>query len=370
VRLARLLALCVALMTASVAVAHDLPFGNNRAAREALTIERGARASNSNRQSGEKLFSLVSFKLKWNQSTLKVCFWNGTTELRDRVHAIADELTVGLPVKFIWSGTCPGPAVAGGAWEGIPVRVSLASDQSLLIDGDDPHAYFAMIGREIAFDRPATVNLPFPTGPDEALLRNKVLHEFCHVLGCLHEHQRAGCADLFDKVAVMKAYQLSEADYQQNFALLPQGGLYGPTTIGPLDDASVMLYTFTPNMFRPNTKPLCLRASPAIVLSGPDIQGLAKLYAPGGFPVLSLDAFPKLALQNSQLALNRRNFLSGYSSLLSEVGDNPVLAAPLHQTIETLRRQADEAEFEANSYRLAPEDVAMAKKALALLPKD
>jgi hypothetical protein len=358
------------LMCSTGAIAHDIPVVNNRAAEEALVIERAARAPNSRPKAGAQLFSFISSRLGWKQNSLKVCFWNGGSAVRARVSAAADELTTGLPIKFDWIGTCPGPSSPGGAWESIPVRVSLTRDTGVVGDKDDPGAYFALIGRQQSFDHPTTVNLPLPSEPTDPMLRNKVLHEFCHVLGCLHEHQRAGCADLFDKPVVMSAFQLSEVDYSRNFEMLPPGGLYGPTAIGPLDADSVMLYSFKREMFRAGTNPKCVREPPATELSSLDRSGLARIYSTSFGQAMSLEDFSLLALQNDLLARNRREFLDGYSALLGEIETNSSLAISLRDTIASLQMQAERAEAEADGYRPASEDLELARRALALLPKE
>lgn len=356
-------------LSPNAASAHDLPFGTNRAAEDAMTIERAARAPLSPMRARDKLFSLVASKLRWKDTVLNVCFWNGDTALRDQVAAIADELTKTLPIKFSWGGDCPGPATPGGPWEHVPVRVSLTKDPSLLASGDDASAFFAMIGREVSFERPATVNLPFSSAPASAFLRNKVLHEFCHVLGCLHEHQRAGCADLFDKLAVMAKYGLTPALYAKNFELLPAGGVYGPSSLGTLDDESVMLYTFKRDMFLAGSSPTCLRDTPAQKASKLDEQGLARLYA-ATVPTFTLAMLPVLADKSRRYAADKRAVLQGYSQVLSGVPESSPMADGLRQAIAALQLQVTEAQAEVETYDAADEDVRAVKAALALLPRD
>lgn len=351
--------------------AHDLPFTGNRAAEEAMAIERAARLGDPATERADKFFSLVASKVRWNRSVLDVCFWNGDPALRARVSQTADELTASLPVKFRWGGDCPGPTTSGGPWERVPVRVSLTTDAALLAPGDVASSFFALIGREAeaAFDRRATVNLPFTSPPGQSLLRSKVLHEFCHVLGCLHEHQRAGCADLFDKQAIMAAFNLSETLYRQNFQLLPTGSVYGPTSLGALDPDSVMLYTFRRDIFVAGSSPTCIRDAPATSASPLDLKGLQRLYAQPFVPGLKLADFPMLEVRNRRLASARREMTNGYSAVLKERpsshGD-----ATLRSVIASLSAQADAFDREAAGFSTSPEEKATLEAALALLPRD
>src|SRR5262249_32924306 len=145
------------------------------------------------------------------------------------VAALADKVAALTPVRFVWGQngsyqTCP--SVDYGLYQ---VRVSLEADGALLAPGDNPADFFASVGRlNLSAPRRATVNLPFPNDADSGLIAEKTLHEFCHVLGCLHEHQRGLCDNDFKKTWIMNRYRLNEEQYRANFLEIPSSDVtYG-----------------------------------------------------------------------------------------------------------------------------------------------
>lgn len=355
---------------AASAAAHDLPVKGNRAGEEALAIERGARAEEASPKAKARLYSIFARQLTWEQRDLSVCFWNGDAELRNRVARIADELVVGLPVRFVWGSkpTCPGISDRSEPWAAFPIRVSLAASAGVMGKGDNPNAFFSLIGTQSRYDRPTTINLPFDAAPPENELRYRVLHEFCHTLGCLHEHQRAECAASFDRTKIMAQYRLDALQYELNFATIPDGGVFGPIAATGLDEHSVMLYQLKRDMFLPGPTPKCFRDPPANVPSRTDLQGLRAGY---GFPVasLGLQSFAAMETAYADLASSRRKLAEAYIATISTPSWKSSNATAVKQIVANLSRGANEAEALAAEVRLSPQDRAEAEAAMALLTK-
>jgi hypothetical protein len=362
-----------------------LPAKGNLAAEEAMAIERGVRAVPVESRAGLRVKSVFAPKLRWQSGNLKVCFWNGTPEMQARVATIADELVVNLPVKFEWLengaiAKCSGGLLDVGApWRRFAVRVSLSPAAGLLKEGDDPTAFFALLGRQSQDGRRATVNLPFTADDGEGKVRNKTLHEFCHVLGCLHEHQRELCAQDFNETRIRAKYHLSAEEYRDNFLVIPSGHAYGQVTTSTFDDKSVMLYELTRDMFNDGSVSKCIVDTPATKLSPVDAAGLQQAYAGGaGGAALSLKDFPALeqkfrAIAKAQNLLGQRlrTVSSKWQASVDSLDfDGSSDAAPIEQLASEASARAAEAEAEADSYDLTPSQAKAIKAALAYFPED
>lgn len=362
------------------AQATDIPVTGNRAAEEIRQIEEAIAAAPEASFKSFQLYSFIANKMLWPTSPLNVCFWNGTTALRDDVSRIADELTAGTTIKFTWKVN--GAFVdCGTNWATFPVRVSLERRQDLLVDGDNPAHFFALIGRQLASGRKATINLPFAASPTTQDLRNKVLHEFCHVLGCLHEHQRGVCENHFDRDAIKLEFNLNDDQYHKNFATLPSTNMFGPSALGLFDQTSVMMYRFKQSMFKPGVTSPCRRDSFATSLSSGDIAGLNAAYSAarraGG--LRRIEDFDRLnRLNRDEAEKARGEALALDTTIRNWVMRTPFLesnervdaSAQLRTLQEAALERAAKADVRAAAFDLTPKERAELLEALQYLPSD
>jgi len=376
IRMARVLALLC--LCASGADASDIPFQGNLAAQEVRDIERGVFVVPETSKSYAHIRSVFAPLLRWRTGVLKVCFWNGDAAMQGRVAAIADEVAVGLPVRFEWRengviATCTGGATEANApWRNYEVRVSLGAVTELLKSGDDPWAFFAQVGQQRRTGRRATVNLPFQPnhGPDE--IRNLTLHEFCHVLGCLHEHQRELCMKDFNEDYIRAKFHLTTDQYRENFLTIPSGHAYGAVAQSAFDPQSVMLYRLTRDMFVKGSNSPCIVDTPASKLSDPDKAGLLNAYAGASDGLrLKLEDFPRLEREARLKADVQHSFAAYLRDNLRTLGGESGSQAMVFQArVREAESLAAEAEAEADSYVLTPEQTAAIRRALSYFPAD
>ena len=367
----------------SLACANELPITDNKAAQEAREIEEGIYAAPPGSKMQMHLFSIFSNKLAWPRTSLKVCFWNGTPARQAEVVGIADQLTANLPIRFNWTGTdghltqCPDFANDQGTWSAFDVRVSLSATSDLLNAGDNKSAFFAMIGQQKPLGRRATINLPFLPTAKTDFVRHNVLHEFCHVLGCLHEFQREICQKDFDAQAISRMFGLTPQQYRDNFEAIPSGHVFGVTAGATLDKASVMMYALTKDMFKPDHQSDCENDNPATTASSPDLGGLKAAYQDAALR-LRLDDFKALALTNHQLARSQaflsaslRTTNSRWQSRNKGLNFNgDVQGAKVEQLAKDANLKAAQAEEEARGYELTPEIERKVRLALSHFPAD
>ena len=375
---------CVlAFSMASGIKANELPITNNLAAQEAREIEEGIYAAPPGTKMQMHLYSLFSNQLAWPRTSLKVCFWNGTPERQVEVAGIADELTAPLPIKFSWKGSdgkfakCPDYADDHGLWQTFDVRVALSANSGLLNPGDDQNAFFAMIGQQKPMGRRATINLPFVDDSSKAFVRHNVLHEFCHVLGCLHEFQREVCEKDFNEAAISQMFSLSPQQYRDNFEAIPSGHAFGVTASNVFDKKSVMMYTLTKAMFNPDVHSECENENPASVPSAIDMDGLKAAYLTAGLR-MKLQDFSRLAASNRQIARSQA-FLSAslnstnakwQSHNLGLGVDGSTQGALLEQLARDADLKAKRALEDARSYELSPDILRKVKLALSHFPQN
>ncbi len=312
---------------------------------------------------------------------LSVCFWNGDPLRQAKIAKLADSIAALTPVKFNWGA--PGAFVSCPAigYKAYQIRVSLEAKQALLDDGDNSVDYFSSIGRMLlSSTRLANVNLPFPPGATDALIREKTLHEFCHVLGCLHEHQRGLCDNDFNKAWIQAHYGYNEEQYAANFIRIPSSdGYYGAVAFGLFDDTSIMLYTIPEEAFSNKTS-RCFRKNPVVKLSSTDEAGLRNAYLSKADPLLQkVDDFARLAALYDQAATTKRIEAAVLKRSTSTwIGSTPLLRhSSRYQALldfdkmtTSINREADGAANVADSYRLTPDTTEKLKALMALLPED
>jgi hypothetical protein len=364
------------------AAANDLPVKGNLAAQTEMAIERGVNAGGDEPETRMHVFSIFASKLAWPSSTLRVCFWNGTPQLRAQVAGIADELTQTLPIKFAWRNAagqlveCPGFNDPAKPWKNYPVRVSLVAAPAVVLQQDDPTAFFAMVGTQNDGGRLATINLPFDGSFTQERIRWKTLHEFCHVLGCLHEFQRDICTVDFNEAWIRAHFGLTATEYQENFLAVPSSRASGPAAT-TFDPTSVMMYELTADYFKANSHNICMTTTINSALSALDISGLQNAYASRG-TLLNIDDFPALAQTShnyAQALRERANGLRVANSrwVTESIGlgtDTSADATRIEGFAVVLDRKAAKAEVEAKSYSLTPAQEAAIRLALSYFPKD
>lgn len=180
--------------------------------------------------------ALVNSK-KWPPaSTLKCRFLDGSAKMRKKVRVVAHqwEQYESIKLKFVPSG----PA---------EIRISFFADAgSWSAVGRDAlnQSYFPL--------HQPTMNYGWlrDDTADEEYSR-VVLHEFGHALGCIHEHQQPKFSRVWNKQAVLLAFQgppnyWSPDDIQHNVL-----GKYSPTGMSATqyDPKSIMLYAFDGRLF-------------------------------------------------------------------------------------------------------------------------
>ncbi|RYP90313.1 hypothetical protein DL770_003536 [Monosporascus sp. CRB-9-2] len=136
------------------------------------------------------LRAAIRIGTKWkNGRTLRVRFLNGSDKQKAKVRQYAGVWTEYANIKFDF--VFSGPA---------EVRVRF----------DDSRTTWSAVGTECLAmaDSEATVNFgDLPDGSPERNFSADILHEFGHVLGCIHEHQSPSSPIPWDKPAVYKYYK-------------------------------------------------------------------------------------------------------------------------------------------------------------------
>lgn len=375
------LAICWAVLfgvtTTPQAHAHD--YGQPGAAR---VFEAALAAVPSDDPAAPAAHSFIATRLIWGAGKLAVCFWNGDAKLQQRVADVADELVAGRSVAFDWKPAGAFVKCPNTGYDGYVVRVSLREDPSLVASAASATSFFATIGRAALVDKArATVNLPFKDTPGEDLLRSKTLHEFCHVLGCLHEHQAGYCNDEFDKTAIMANIPMTDAEYEQNFLRIPSTNAYmDPMLVGVFDKDSIMLYSFYPWEFKNYKTAKCYRPYEVTKLSKRDEAGLTSVYP------LTKAAAPKSLAEFDTIAqayaLSAANFRGLAATTRFNLNALPIdsknlapsqiaaMRADVEQRALALDIKAKTAEVTAAQFTLSPEARAKIDAALSLLPPD
>jgi hypothetical protein len=354
-----------ALLLASPAVSHDLPATEHPATLEVLDIEQLLASQPATAKSNQKLFSFVATRLLWKPGLLRACFWNGTPEKRAKVVGFANTVAALTPVRFDWVEQGAFRSCQTNTYSLYPVRISLEANPALLNPGDNAADFFAGVGNRLRSDlRRATVNLPFTSTATEEFVREKTLHEFCHVLGCLHEHQRGACDADFNKAWIQTRYRLDDAQYETNILGIPSSDVvYGAKAFSDFDDDSIMLYTFAKEAFS-NPASKCLRQATVATLSPDDQSGLRRAYALQADPRLGsaadfqrlADAAGARALEKRREALELRSVTSQWvmSRRGAERSERLQTAGFLESLAVRAEAEAEQARETEETFRLTP----------------
>jgi hypothetical protein len=187
------------------------------------------------RNAGSRL-ALVKGVLWTAGIDIRVHFLEGDANLRSRVATVAEEWTRYANLHFLF-----------GASVDAEVRV-----------GFTPGGSWSRLGTD-ALRSPKgqpTMNLGWlnATSSDEEL-RRVVLHEFGHVLGCIHEHQNPAGGIHWNRAAVYAYYRSPPNNWDQMTVDQNIFATYSEdlTSHGRVDTASIMMYpipsAFTENGF-------------------------------------------------------------------------------------------------------------------------
>lgn len=204
----------------------------------------------------------VVLSKKWQPgTTVKCIFLDGSPTMKKKVEAIAHQWEKHESVKFKF--------VKSGYAE---IRISFFADSGS----------WSAVGRDAlnqSYFPPhqPTMNygwLRDDTSDDE--YSRVVLHEFGHALGCIHEHQSPKFTRVWNKPAVLKAFQgppnyWSPADIQSNVL-----GKYSPAGLSAtqFDPKSIMLYEFDGRLFSDGLGPTNTNTK----LSATDVKMIKSMY--------------------------------------------------------------------------------------------
>lgn len=366
----------LALLVATAASAHDFESRRSGESEVVAAFERVLEAEPAISKSRAQLYSHIATELIWpeGQRKIPVCYWD-TDEpgwMAD-VETYANEVAKGLPVTFVWKTNGAYNVCSKATKSKYPVRVSLKPVMARLAPGDNPEAYFAVIGSWGRTDkRLATVNLPFSGASTKEEFQSKVKHEFCHVLGCLHEHQRDLCEPFFDGPKIQQLRGLTAEQYAAQYLGVTDQSM-GAKAFGQFDDESIMMYEFKAELFKGTPPKACISAGAATRLSDLDEAGLAEVYKKKAGQTLTYAAFVgradvlrDQALQARLEAAQARNDRPqlkglGYLNVFALIESESLKARAKSQAAEAERLEA-----EAETFTLQQETVARLKEAMAL----
>jgi hypothetical protein len=165
---------------------------------------------------------------KWAQNrTLKVSFLGGTATVRKRVQEHADKWSEHVNIKLSFA--------SGGPSE---VRISFNPT-------DGSWSYMGTDNLTIPASRP-TMNFGWlKDDSDEPTYTSVVLHEFGHLLGCIHEHQSAGGRIKWNEPKVIQdCWEKMGWPEKQVREQIFERYAVSKTQFTKLDRSSIMMYPF------------------------------------------------------------------------------------------------------------------------------
>ena len=302
--------------TCVIARAHDLAqmtqstgLAEQKGAKLAF-LDKQAAAANVPVQDRQAAWAIYRQDVLWKQTSLRICFWNGTEALQKDVMAVAAE----------WHDAAP--VLSFDYMEGGHVRqCKLAdlrntdnlADIRINLDPNDPRPLWyktdaeqktgdwSHYGNEVAYQPayPTTMNLPLVAGlskNDPVEYHFHVRHEFGHALGLIHEHQRALCNGWFnfDRIAQDNHWTVAQAIAQvgslpdtSNLSTSDEAAVNvakSAGVYGEYDVNSIMQYNFELAWYIPDhdglVNPCMRRGRPVEHLSPMDRIAIAHIYVP------------------------------------------------------------------------------------------
>lgn len=229
---------------------------------------------------GGALFGIIDQEKAWEPgTTLHVCFFGGSPQIRSRIAKVAAEWVrpgnnVNLKLDF---GDMEAPQFCTPE-RFFHIRVGFFSPGHWSLVGID--------SINLASQLEPSLNLfmfDFVPPQDEAEFRFLVLHEFGHALGRQHEHQQPGegCAEEFDWDALQR-YLAGPPNYwgperiEANMQALDADGRYLATAF---DRDSVMLYRLDAWMYKTGENSRCFIDTYNAELSPGDVALMQAAYA-------------------------------------------------------------------------------------------
>ena len=180
-------------------------------------------------RTGFSLKLAVHNNFKWtNGRTITVCFLNGSLYLQRKVMEIASEWMRYANIKFQFVEGQEAEIRINFTYQGGPSYSQLGTNNLLV----PPHQETMALG--IADNSP------------EDLIRGTILHEFGHVLGCVHEHMQPNFPFRWREHVVIAAHggYCSEKMVRDN--ILNRYTHQQVQATSPFDPDSIMLYYFPP----------------------------------------------------------------------------------------------------------------------------
>ncbi|KAJ7595713.1 hypothetical protein C8J56DRAFT_387371 [Mycena floridula] len=240
---------CIELEVPSSTITHDASTSDRQRAMASLSDFSGIAM----RDSGPLKMAVLTDS-KWQTGrTITIAFFNGAAELQQKVQQYARQWTqhANLIFSFISSTL------------NADVRIAFNTP------GKGHQSYVGTACLTKPKSEP-TMHLDLYLHTPEKTFRRVVLHEFGHVLGAIHEHQRPDMPNIkWNKKAVMEALGWTEAEVEHNILKKETGNL----TASAFDSKSIMLY-----MIPPSWTYYTFQSQHNTVLSATDIEFVNKLY--------------------------------------------------------------------------------------------
>lgn len=201
---------------------------------------------------------------------LRICFFSGSAELRERIARAALPWTTAANLRFDF-GSISSPRDCDGGRSDIRI-------------GFDQKGYWSVIGNDsitLMEQWESSINLEaYPVNPPtEPDFSSTVLHEFGHAIGFHHEHQHPFATCDFDLDKVVEQLTQPPNNWEPGYAKeqLVRLNENDVQTIGKLDVDSIMLYHFDEWMYKLGSKSSCY-TSGNYALSKIDREAALTLY--------------------------------------------------------------------------------------------